>query len=154
MKTTTRYYRWEGDARRLRKGCEADVNASGATHVAGTMNYKRKYEAAFPTVKILQAAPGRVSSRAQLEAFGLVAAPEPISQRPVRVLSVGGSWPDYQRCVLGAPMKHGEQTQTLVEQISFTLCFAHNGDTPRKRSPPNSWNSAARLRRMALNMPN
>jgi hypothetical protein len=57
-------------ARRLRKGAEADATASGAIPVAGTMNYKRKYEAAFPTVKILQAAPGRTTTQRQLEAFG------------------------------------------------------------------------------------
>jgi hypothetical protein len=56
-------------ARRLRKGAEADSTASGAIPVAGT-NYKRKYEAAFPTVKILQAAPGRTTTQRQLEAFG------------------------------------------------------------------------------------
>jgi DNA invertase Pin-like site-specific DNA recombinase len=106
-------------ARRLRKGCEADATASGATRVAGTVNYKRKYETAFPTVKILQAAPGRVSSKAQLEALGLAAAPEPITERPVRVSSIGGSWPDYQRCVLGAPMKHGEQTPDISRADFF-----------------------------------
>ena len=36
--------------RRLRKGAGADHSASGATRVAGTTNYKRKYEPDFPTV--------------------------------------------------------------------------------------------------------
>jgi hypothetical protein len=106
-------------ARRLRKGVGADLNASGALRVARTPNYKRKYGPNFPTVKILQAAPGRVSSQAQLEAFGLVAAPEPIAERPFRVSSVSGSWPDYQRCVLGAPMKHGEQTPDISRADFF-----------------------------------
>jgi DNA invertase Pin-like site-specific DNA recombinase len=106
-------------ARRLRKGVGADQNASGATRVAGLPNHKRKYEAAFPTVKILQAAPGRVSSQAQLEAIGVVAAPEPIIERPFRVSSVSGSLPDYQRCVLGAPMKHGEQTPDISRADFF-----------------------------------
>ena len=34
-------------ARRLRKGTGADLTASGATRVAGTSNYKRKYEPEF-----------------------------------------------------------------------------------------------------------
>ncbi len=46
-------------ARRLRKGSGADATASGATRIAGTANYKRKYEPAFPTVLILNTAPGR-----------------------------------------------------------------------------------------------
>jgi RepB DNA-primase from phage plasmid/Recombinase len=97
-------------ARRLRKGCEADPTASGATRVAGTVNYKRKYEAAFPTVKILQAAPGRISSRAQLETFGLVAPLEAVApSAPLRVFSDSGrKWPDYQRCVLGAPQNNAK----------------------------------------------
>jgi len=44
----------------------------------------------------------------QLEALGLVAAPEPVKAQPLRVSSPGGrSWPDYQRCAQGAPPKHG-----------------------------------------------
>lgn len=46
-------------ARRLRKGTGADLSASGATRVAGTVNYKRKYEPDFPTVAVLSAFPGR-----------------------------------------------------------------------------------------------
>jgi len=98
-------------ARRLRKGVGADLTASGATRVAGTPNFKRKYEPSFPMVKILHAAPGRVASPAQLEGMGIVAAPEPVHvavATPFRVSSAGRSWPDYERCVLGAPMKHGE----------------------------------------------
>ena len=64
-------------ARRLRKGAGADHSASGATRVAGTTNYKRKYEPDFPTVKIAATAPGRIVTKEQLEAMGLVAAPEP-----------------------------------------------------------------------------
>ena len=44
-------------ARRLRKGSGADATASGATRVAGTTNYKRKYEPDFPKVTILNTVP-------------------------------------------------------------------------------------------------
>jgi hypothetical protein len=60
-------------ARRLRKGTRADLTASGATRVAGTENYKRKYEPQFPTVAIRDTPPGRVMTLSQLESFGLVA---------------------------------------------------------------------------------
>jgi len=90
-------------ARRLRKGVGADLLASGATRVGGSLNFKRKYEPDFPIVKIHHAAPGRVATAAQLEAMGIVAAPEPVHvsvATPFRVSSVGRSWPDYERCVL------------------------------------------------------
>ena len=64
-------------SRRLRKGAGADHSASGATRVAGTTNYKRKYEPDFPTVRIGTTAPGRIVATDQLGAMGLVAAPEP-----------------------------------------------------------------------------
>jgi hypothetical protein len=47
----------EDFTRRLKKGVGADVTASGATRVAGTMNYKRKYEPDFPKVAILKYCP-------------------------------------------------------------------------------------------------
>src|SRR5271156_5879478 len=58
-------------ARRLRKGVGADLTASGATRVAGTPNYKRKYEPSFPTVKIAHSAPGQVATTEQLESMGI-----------------------------------------------------------------------------------
>ncbi len=46
-------------ARRLRKGAGADPTASGATRVAGSLNFKEKYAPNFPRVAIHQANPGR-----------------------------------------------------------------------------------------------
>src|SRR6201996_2560010 len=57
-------------ARRLRKGAGADHSASGATRVAGTSNYKRKYEPDFPMVRINTSAPGRTVTKKQLEGMG------------------------------------------------------------------------------------
>jgi DNA invertase Pin-like site-specific DNA recombinase len=108
-------------ARRLRKGVEADLTASGATRVAGTPNFKRKYEPDFPTVKILHSAPGRTATPAQLEALGLVAAPEPVHVSATTPFRVSGSksWPDYERCVRGAPMKHGENKPDISRADFF-----------------------------------
>jgi hypothetical protein len=96
-------------SRRLRKGAGADATASGATRVAGTLNYKRKYHSDFPTVAITQATPGRIVTPEQLEALGLVVAPEPAaSAAPLRDSSSGRrNWPDYERCMAGAPPNHG-----------------------------------------------
>jgi hypothetical protein len=102
-------------ARRLRKGAGADHSASGATRVAGTANYKRKYEPHFPTVRINSTAPGRIVTKEQLEAMGLVAAPEPkitaqaFTARTPQVRTSQQSatrakvWPDYARSLAGAP---------------------------------------------------
>jgi RepB DNA-primase from phage plasmid len=101
-------------SRRLRKGAGADHSASGATRVAGTTNYKRKYEPDFPMVRISAATPGRFVTKEQVEAMGLVAAPEPeiapvfasraqqgkSGQQRTRREKV---WPDYARSLAGAP---------------------------------------------------
>jgi hypothetical protein len=100
---------------RLRKGAGADRSASGATRVAGTTNYKRKYEADFPTVSILDTNPGHVMTKEQLEALGIVVTSEPQIATPAFSLKVhpGGQgnhrqraakvWPDYARSLAGAP---------------------------------------------------
>jgi hypothetical protein len=113
-------------ARRLRKGTGADLTVSGATRLSGTLNYKSKYGPDFPEVKILQAAPGRQTTKAQLESLGLLAAPDPIydaAASPIRVSSVG-NWPDYQRCVLGAPMNHGKTGPDISRADFFWAMMA------------------------------
>jgi hypothetical protein len=69
-------------ARRLRKGTHADLTASGATRVAGTLNFKRKYEPDFPSVAITEASPGRIVTAGQLQSLGLVAPESAREQRP------------------------------------------------------------------------
>jgi hypothetical protein len=112
-------------ARRLRKGSGADPSASGAARVAGSVNFKRKYAPAFPTVQILEATPQRTITRGELEAFGLVAAPEPVSaicagradphRRPK-------AWPSYERCLQNAPPTHlGDRPD--VSRADFTFCL-------------------------------
>ena len=63
-------------ARRVRKGTGADPTASGATRVAGSLNFKDKYAPNFPRVAIHQANPGRLTIAAELERLGLVTEPE------------------------------------------------------------------------------
>ena len=100
-------------ARRLRKGAGADPSASGATRVAGTLNYKRKYEPDFPTVRIAASYPGNVMTKEGLDGMGLVAASEPaVATFTARTASIPGDshrprrskvWPDYARSLAGAP---------------------------------------------------
>jgi hypothetical protein len=97
-------------ARRAAGVC--DKYASHATRLAGSENWKVKYLPNPPVVTILEAHPGRIMTPAQLEALGLLAgrAPEQSSSvvelHPHRArLSQDRErqWPDYQRCLLGAP---------------------------------------------------
>ena len=123
---------WKDFARRLRKGAGADKSASGATRVAGTVNYKHKYEPEFPMVRIEEAHPGRIVTRAQLEAMGIVAAPEreiaaelpkarqtgpsPYRHRPNR------AWPNYAISLAGAPLNRAG-TGPDRSMADFTWCM-------------------------------
>jgi hypothetical protein len=114
-------------ARRLRKGAGADPSASGATRVAGTVNFKRRYEPDFPLVAIAAGIEGRIMGREELEARGLVAAPEPAIPAP----SAGGGgfsrrargrWPSYQYCVDRAPLAHGGDHPD-ISRADFAWCM-------------------------------
>ena len=95
-------------ARRLRKGAQADISASGATRVAGTINYKGKYQPDFPLVSIEEAHPGRIVTPSQLQQLGLVAPEAAAPAAPFRVSSFRSRhWPNYLRCFEGAPPNHG-----------------------------------------------
>jgi hypothetical protein len=114
-------------ARRLRKGTGADTTASGATRVAGSVNFKDKYAPNFPRVAIHAAHPGRLAAADALERLGLVAAPEVVAQ-PLRIaparVSAGGNrrWPSYTRCVDGAPL-NSEETGPDISRADFVFCM-------------------------------
>lgn len=115
-------------ARRLRKGTRADATASGATRVAGSLNFKDKYAPNFPRVAIEQAQPGRKTTAAELERLGLVAAPEPPARKPyspARPRDGAGPrrWPDYARCLQGAPPSQSRRGQTRDSIADFTWCM-------------------------------
>jgi hypothetical protein len=113
-------------ARRLRKGTRADATASGATRIAGSLNFKDKYAPDFPTVQIAHSAPGLMASTGQLESMGLVAEPEkpapPIFRltRTDRIRS--NKWPSYLRCVNDAPLNH-DKTGPDISRADFTWCM-------------------------------
>ena len=115
-------------ARRLRKGTGADPTASGATRVAGSLNFKDKYAPDFPRVAIRQANFGRVTEAAELERLGLVAAPEivrePPRMAPARSRPSGSNrkWPSYARCLDGAPL-NSEETGPDTSRADFVWCM-------------------------------
>ena len=112
-------------ARRLRRGVGADPSASGATRVAGALNFKRQYAPDFPTGQILEATPQRVVTRDELEAAGLVAAPDPVPIMPSVRAGLkwrAKAWPSYERCLLNAPLAHNSDRPD-VSRADFTFCL-------------------------------
>jgi len=102
---------------RVRRGAGADHSATGATRIAGSLNFKSKYAPAFPRVEITRTNAGSVTTVAALELAGLIAPEQPQpprsvppeTSRPARKVAGQGTaprhWPDYQRTLQGAPMK-------------------------------------------------
>jgi hypothetical protein len=112
-------------ARRLRLGSGADSSASGAARVAGSVNFKRKYAPDFPTVQILEATPHRTVTPGELEALGLVAAPE--SRPAIRANWIfpdrrSKAWPSYERCLQNAPPAR-DRGRPDVSRADFTFCL-------------------------------
>jgi hypothetical protein len=113
-------------ARRVRRGTGADATASGATRVAGSLNFKDKYAPNFPRVQIHSAQHGRVTSPTELEQLGLVAPLEefaPLPASPAR--SIPGSnrkWPSYAIALDGAPL-NSEETGPDVSRADFVWCM-------------------------------
>jgi hypothetical protein len=108
---------------RLRKGTGADLNASGATRVAGTFNFKEKYAPDFPVVQIAARARGRLASVAELDGLGVLATAE----KPLEIVTPAArpgratrNWPSYGECLDRAPKNdEGNPKRTSVD---FTWC--------------------------------
>jgi hypothetical protein len=113
-------------SRRLRKGTGADPTASGATRVAGSLNFKDKYAPDFPRVVIQQAQYGRKTNAAELDQLGLVAEPEaePVRLSPARERPGPGKrkWPSYTRALDGAPL-NSEESGPDVSRADFVWCM-------------------------------
>jgi hypothetical protein len=92
--------------RRLKRGIGADPGASGAVRMAGSLNFKPKYAPHYPRVSVAYSNVERPYANVKtLEKSGLVAAPLPIEKILPRLQDgrPPNAWPDYQRCVEGAP---------------------------------------------------
>jgi hypothetical protein len=123
-------------ARRLRKGAGADHSATGATRIAGSLNFKTKYAPEFPMIEVSQVEPGRVTTAAALDAAGLLAAPEqpPASVQPRFAqpqAEPGRKWPDYQQALRGAPMKRdGSGPDRSLADFMFSKWASERGWQP------------------------
>jgi hypothetical protein len=111
-------------ARRVRKGTGADATASGATRVAGSLNFKDKYAPDFPRVAIRETRAGYVTSAAELERLGLVAPPEVFAPLPATpALSVSNrKWPSYAHSLDGAPF-NSEENGPDRSRADFVWCM-------------------------------
>src|SRR5262249_52499857 len=91
-------------ARRVTKAAGADPNASGATRLAGSYNFKAKYAPNYPRVRLHSIAPQHTLTVGELDHAGLIAPEEhtpcaprraPTARRRHRLLV----WPSYARCL-------------------------------------------------------
>ena len=55
---------------RVRRGAGADHSATGATRIAGSLNFKAKYAPGFPRVEIASSSPGHLTTVAVLAQAG------------------------------------------------------------------------------------
>jgi hypothetical protein len=94
--------------RRVKRGAGADMGASGATRIAGSLNLKPKYAPNYPRVTVCETRPGHRTNIDELAQHGLVASPEPfapLSESPARFDHRGGRIrPSYEVAVGFAPM--------------------------------------------------
>jgi len=123
--------------RRVRKALGAgDHSATGSTRLAGTLNFKPKYAPEFPTVSIVHGVPGRVMTPERLQEMGLLAEPEPVLIAPTRgfvhkpASGHGRNWPDYGRCLAGAPpSRSGNEPDRSLADYTFCKFAAQRGFT-------------------------
>lgn len=121
--------------RRVKKQVAADSSATGSVRLAGTSNFKPKYIGDFPTVAIIEATAGRITTPEALESLGLVApedpAPTVVRFQPSgnrKPLSGERSWPDYERCVKAAPpSKEGQGPDRSMADFFWCLMAAQRG---------------------------
>jgi hypothetical protein len=94
-----------GLALRLKRGIGADPTASGATRIAGSLNFKTKYQPDFPRVEIAHMNTGNATTAGALDRAGFVAPPPQQPPASVPRKSVPQRWPDYQQALRGAPLR-------------------------------------------------
>lgn len=95
--------------RRLKKAIGADESASGATRIAGSINFKSKYAPNYPRIKTVAINRSCTVSIDELARRGLLAdlpprhAPVAPRQKRSSFSSAPRNFPSYQRCLDDAP---------------------------------------------------
>jgi hypothetical protein len=115
---------------RVRKGSGADIGASGATRIPGSINWKPDHAPEktgrphYPHVMIRQARLGRTTTAAELDQLGLVAPKKVIpTLSPARFEAPNlRKWPDYQYNLDRAkPNKTGDGLD--LSGVDFVWCM-------------------------------
>ena len=121
-------------ARRVKKAAEADPNASGATRLAGSYNFKSKYAPNYPRVLRHAVAPGRIVTVNELQHAGLIAPDEfgrrhtPRDAPPTRAKHRLLKWPSYSRCLADAPFaKNHDGKDRSAADFEFCLISIDRG---------------------------
>jgi len=119
--------------RRVKKAAGADLNASGATRLAGSYNFKSKYAPNYPRVRLHSIAPLHAVTVSELDRAGLIAPEEhtvsaprhaPTHRRRHRVLA----WPSYARCLADAPgARNHEGKDRSAADFNFCLISIDRG---------------------------
>lgn len=147
----------KGFAARLKEGTGANKEASGATRVAGTANFKPAYAPDFPTVRIVAAQPGRIVAPATLEALGVVAPEKAHPIPPPWLLEPPPRRAPANGQVTPAASKTRRSARAATPSAPAPiLCGARlpsHGDTASKTPPRGSCWKARRRRKTAKPMP-
>jgi hypothetical protein len=118
--------------RRVKKASGADLNASGATRLAGSYNFKSKYAPNYPRVRLHSIAPLHAVTVGELDRAGLIAEEHtvcpprhaPTHRRRHRLLV----WPSYARCLADAPgAKNHEGKDRSAADFNFCLISIDRG---------------------------
>ena len=119
--------------RRVKKAAGADLNASGATRLAGSHNFKSKYAPNYPLVRLQSIAPLHIVTVGELDRAGLIAPEEhsprtprhaPTRRRRHRLLV----WPSYARCLADAPgARNHEGKDRSAADFNFCLISLDRG---------------------------
>jgi hypothetical protein len=105
---------------RLGRKVGADKNASGATRIGGTTNYKLKYAPDFPRVQIRAGKRGHIVTVSHLDKLELLA-PAIVMEKPQPVPSGRTEkWPSYQQCLDRAPI--GDKGHPSRTSVDFIWC--------------------------------
>ena len=123
----------EETIRQFKKGVGADKNASGATRLSGSRNFKPKYAPDYPLVSLHHSSPGHVVRISELREAGLIAEEDnrksPRAYAPQREVKKGRLvWPSYERSLQDAPQaRNHEGKDRSHADFEFSLISADRG---------------------------
>jgi hypothetical protein len=119
--------------RRVKKAAGADLNASGATRLAGSYNFKSKHSPDYPRVRLHSIAPLYAVTVDELDRAGVVAPEEhtPSAPRHAPTHRRGHSllvWPSYSRSLADEPdARNHEGKDRSAADFNFCLISIDRG---------------------------